>query len=158
MVLEGQRGVIAHRQAAQHVVGVRVSLRHPQRRGHQRQQRRSHPRIGLGDTLAATTGTPRVRQLDGGQSSGHQIGQRRGGGAQLSEGSWGAEIIDELAPQEGDILVGGKRGLDTFASTNLDFILRAKGITRRLSAVFSPTAVSSPPCAPGTRRVFRCTR
>ena len=43
--------------------------------------------------------------------------------------SWGAEIIDDLAPQEGDIVVEGKRGLDTFATTNLDFILRARGIT-----------------------------
>ena len=42
--------------------------------------------------------------------------------------SWGAAIADELAPQEGDIVVEGKRGLDTFASTNLDFILRSKGI------------------------------
>lgn len=45
------------------------------------------------------------------------------------KGSWGAEIVDALAPQEGDIVVEGKRGLDTFASTNLDFILRSKGIT-----------------------------
>jgi len=45
------------------------------------------------------------------------------------KGSWGAAIIDELAPQAGDIVIEGKRGLDTFASTNLDFILRGKGIT-----------------------------
>ncbi len=43
--------------------------------------------------------------------------------------SWGAAIVDVLAPQPGDIVVEGKRGLDTFASTNLDFILRSKGIT-----------------------------
>jgi ureidoacrylate peracid hydrolase len=42
--------------------------------------------------------------------------------------SWGAAIVEELAPQDGDIVVEGKRGLDTFASTNLDFILRSKGI------------------------------
>jgi ureidoacrylate peracid hydrolase len=42
--------------------------------------------------------------------------------------SWGAAIVDELAPEAGDILIEGKRGLDTFASTNLDFILRSKGI------------------------------
>ena len=42
--------------------------------------------------------------------------------------TWGAAIIDELAPEAGDILIEGKRGLDTFASTNLDFILRSKGI------------------------------
>ena len=45
------------------------------------------------------------------------------------KGTWGAEICDEMAPQEGDIVVEGKRGLDTFATTNLDFILRARGIT-----------------------------
>jgi len=43
--------------------------------------------------------------------------------------TWGAAIVDELAPETGDILIEGKRGLDTFASTNLDFILRSKGIT-----------------------------
>ena len=44
------------------------------------------------------------------------------------KGEWGAEIVDALAPQPGDIVIEGKRGLDTFASTNLDFILRIKGI------------------------------
>ena len=43
--------------------------------------------------------------------------------------SWGAAIVDDLTPQPGDIVIEGKRGLDTFASTNLDFILRSKGIT-----------------------------
>src|SRR5262245_11007271 len=45
------------------------------------------------------------------------------------KGEWGAAIVEELAPQDGDIVIEGKRGLDTFASTNLDFILRSKGIT-----------------------------
>jgi len=49
-------------------------------------------------------------------------------GAAFIKGSWGAAIIDDLTPKEGDILIEGKRGLDTFASTNLDFILRSKGI------------------------------
>jgi nicotinamidase-related amidase len=44
------------------------------------------------------------------------------------KGSWGAEIVADLAPEDGDIVVEGKRGLDAFASTNLDFILRSKGI------------------------------
>ena len=50
-------------------------------------------------------------------------------GSAFVKGSWGAAIVDSLAPQDGDIVVEGKRGLDTFASTNLDFILRSKGIT-----------------------------
>lgn len=45
------------------------------------------------------------------------------------KGEWGAEIVDALAPQEGDVIVEGKRGLDSFATTNLDFILRGRGIT-----------------------------
>ncbi len=44
------------------------------------------------------------------------------------KGTWGAEIVDELTPHADDIVIEGKRGLDTFASTNLDFILRSKGI------------------------------
>jgi len=44
------------------------------------------------------------------------------------KGEWGAEIIDSLAPQQGDVVVEGKRGLDTFATTNLDFILRSREI------------------------------
>ena len=44
------------------------------------------------------------------------------------KGEWGAEIVDALSPHEGDVIVEGKRGLDTFATTNLDFILRARGI------------------------------
>src|ERR1700730_13928635 len=45
------------------------------------------------------------------------------------KGEWGAQIVDALSPQQGDVIVEGKRGLDTFATTNLDFILRARGIT-----------------------------
>jgi nicotinamidase-related amidase len=48
-------------------------------------------------------------------------------GKAFVRGSWGAAIVDSLAPQAGDIIVEGKRGLDTFASTNLDFILRSRG-------------------------------
>ncbi len=44
------------------------------------------------------------------------------------KGSWGARIADEVAPAAADIITEGKRGLDAFASTNLDFILRSKGI------------------------------
>jgi ureidoacrylate peracid hydrolase len=44
------------------------------------------------------------------------------------QGSWGAEAVDVLTPEAQDIVVEGKRGLDAFASTNLDFILRARGI------------------------------
>lgn len=45
------------------------------------------------------------------------------------QGTWGAAIVQDLTPKPEDIVVEGKRGLDTFASTNLDFILRSRGIT-----------------------------
>jgi nicotinamidase-related amidase len=66
-----------------------------------------------------------------GELSAHPYGILKGvvDGQCFVKDSWGAAIIDELAPQEGDIVIEGKRGLDTFASTNLDFILRSKGIT-----------------------------
>lgn len=44
------------------------------------------------------------------------------------KGTWGAEFVEEMQPQEGDLVVEGKRGLCAFASTNLDFILRGRGI------------------------------
>jgi len=44
------------------------------------------------------------------------------------QGSWGAAIVDVLKPKDGDIVIEGKRGLDAFPSTNLDFILRSRGI------------------------------
>ncbi len=51
------------------------------------------------------------------------------------KGGWGADFTDApeaggaLKPADGDIVIEGKRGLDAFASTNLDFILRSRGIT-----------------------------
>ena len=45
------------------------------------------------------------------------------------QGTWGAEIVDVLKPAPSDIVIEGKRGLCGFASTNLDFILRSRGIT-----------------------------
>ncbi|HEX3547763.1 MAG TPA: cysteine hydrolase [Mycobacterium sp.] len=66
-----------------------------------------------------------------GEITNHPYGILKGvvDGQAFVKGSWGAAIVDELAPSEGDIVIEGKRGLDTFASTNLDFILRSKGIT-----------------------------
>ena len=62
--------------------------------------------------------------------SSHPYGILKGvvDGKAFIKGSWGAAIVDDLAPADGDIIIEGKRGLDTFASTNLDFILRSKGI------------------------------
>ena len=51
-------------------------------------------------------------------------------------GGWGAEICEELTPVDGDIVIEGKRGLDAFGSTNLDFVLRSKGIETVVLAGF----------------------
>jgi nicotinamidase-related amidase len=60
------------------------------------------------------------------------------------KGSWGAEIVDDVKPVEGEIVLEGKRGLDAFASTNLDFILRSKGIqTLALSGFLTNCCVES---------------
>ncbi|MFZ1282701.1 MAG: cysteine hydrolase [Propionicimonas sp.] len=52
------------------------------------------------------------------------------------KGGWGAEFCTDVAPSEGDIVIEGKRGLDAFGSTNLDFILRSKGVTTIVLAGF----------------------
>lgn len=44
------------------------------------------------------------------------------------KGTWGAELVDVLMPQPEDLIVEGKRGLCGFASTNLDFMLRSRGL------------------------------
>ena len=49
-------------------------------------------------------------------------------GDALREGTWGAEIIDELKPDEGDEIVGGKCTLCGFNNTNLDELLKQGNI------------------------------
>jgi nicotinamidase-related amidase len=50
-----------------------------------------------------------------------------GTGAWL-KGTPGPEIIDDLTPRPGDIIVEGKKTLDAFHSTALDYLLRANEI------------------------------
>jgi ureidoacrylate peracid hydrolase len=44
------------------------------------------------------------------------------------KGTWGGAIVDELKPTDQDIVVEGKRTLDAFSSSNIDFILRVNCI------------------------------
>ena len=44
------------------------------------------------------------------------------------EGTWGAQIIEELTPQEGEHLVA-KKGFGGFSNTPLDTVLRNMGVT-----------------------------
>jgi len=49
-------------------------------------------------------------------------------GDAFREGTWGAEIIDELKPKEGDEVVGGKCTLCGFNNTNLENLLKEANI------------------------------
>jgi nicotinamidase-related amidase len=73
-----------------------------------------------------------------GELTGHPYGILKGvvDNRAFRKDSWGAAIVDALKPQEGDIVIEGKRGLDAFPSTNLDFILRSKGIRTVVLAGF----------------------
>jgi nicotinamidase-related amidase len=46
----------------------------------------------------------------------------------FKKSSWGSEIVESLTAEDGEVIIEGKRGLCGFHSTNLDFILRSKGI------------------------------
>jgi ureidoacrylate peracid hydrolase len=70
-------------------------------------------------------------------------------------GTWGAEIVDSLSPQSEDIVIEGKRGLDTFASTNLDFILRSRGIQTLAVAGFLTNCCVESTTRTGYEKGFR---
>lgn len=44
------------------------------------------------------------------------------------EGTWNADFAEPMAPQEGDLVVRGKKGLDAFPGTDLEELLVAHGI------------------------------
>ncbi|WCT74250.1 cysteine hydrolase [Sphingomonas naphthae] len=58
------------------------------------------------------------------------------GSGAFKKGSWGAEFAPPTAPIDGEVVIEGKRGLDCFATTNVDFILRQRGITTLAIAGF----------------------
>ena len=58
------------------------------------------------------------------------------GGTCFVKQSWGSEFIETMKPEPEDIIVDGKRGLCTFGSTNLDFLLRHNGIENLVLAGF----------------------
>jgi ureidoacrylate peracid hydrolase len=70
-------------------------------------------------------------------------------------GTWGAAIVDDLAPRPEDIIIEGKRGLDTFASTNLDFILRSRGIKNLAVAGFLTNCCVESTARTGYERGFQ---
>lgn len=50
-------------------------------------------------------------------------------GEHTMAGTWGAEIVNELKPDETDIVVR-KPSYDAFYSTSLDHVLRSRGVTK----------------------------
>jgi ureidoacrylate peracid hydrolase len=74
-----------------------------------------------------------------------RIGMTPGGGNRTHcvEGTWGAQIIDELKPRDGEHLVA-KKGFGGFANTPLDTILRNMGVnTCVVSGVTTCVCVSN---------------
>ena len=59
----------------------------------------------------------------------------KAGGA-FKASDWGGAICEAMTPAAEDVTIQGKRGLCGFASTNLDFVLRQKGIETILLAGF----------------------
>jgi nicotinamidase-related amidase len=68
-------------------------------------------------------------------------------GSAFRTGSWGAEISESITREPGDILVEGKRGLDGFATTGLDLVLRNNGVQNLVVAGFLTNC-----CVEGTVR------
>lgn len=50
------------------------------------------------------------------------------GGKLFTSGTWNAEICKKMTPQDGDVMVTGKKGLDAFPGTDLEAKLKANGI------------------------------
>jgi nicotinamidase-related amidase len=71
------------------------------------------------------------------------LGSARGNRTHCVEGTWGAQIIDDLKPQEGEHLVV-KRGFGGYSNTPLDTILRNMGVnTCVVSGVTTCVCVST---------------
>ncbi len=57
-------------------------------------------------------------------------------GGAFRSGEWGTEFIGELKPQEGDVVLDGKRALSGFTNTGLEEILQQRGIENVVTAGF----------------------
>jgi len=48
----------------------------------------------------------------------------------FAEGGFGARFFEEMQPEPGDLVIGGRRGISAFHRSDLDEILRRRGIRR----------------------------
>jgi nicotinamidase-related amidase len=133
--------------AALIIVDMQNDFLHPDGAFGQRARRLPERLAGM-SLLAATIPTVK-RLLDGFRDAGRPIvhtittfqpnyadaqlphgrhGLTSDGRALLLEGSWGAQIVDELAPRRGEYVVA-KKGYGGFANPTLNTILRFCGVT-----------------------------
>jgi nicotinamidase-related amidase len=133
--------------AALIIVDMQNDFLHPDGAFGQRVRRLPERLAGM-SLLAATIPTVK-RLLDGFRDAGRPIvhtittfqpdyadaqlphgrhGLTSDGRALLLEGSWGAQIVDELAPRRGEYVVA-KKGYGGFANPTLNTILRFRGVT-----------------------------
>lgn len=75
-------------------------------------------------------------------------------GKLLAKGSWDYQLVDELVPQPGDIVLPKPR-YSGFFNTPLDSILRSRGIRHLVSPVSLPTSASNRRYAMAFSGVFR---
>merc|ERR1712232_440039 len=65
-------------------------------------------------------------------------------GKLFTAGTWNAEICDKMKPQENDVMITGKKGLDAFPGTDLEIKLREHDIqTIALGGFLSNCCVES---------------
>ena len=67
-------------------------------------------------------------------------------GKLLAKGGWDYQLVDELVPQAGDIVLPKPR-YSGFFNTPLDSLLRSRGIRHRCSPALPPTSAWNRPCA-----------
>lgn len=72
--------------------------------------------------------------VDGCQACGILAGAKELGACR--PGEWGAQIIDEMAPADGEIVLEGKRALSAFTNTNAAELLQQHGIRNLALAGF----------------------
>ncbi len=108
------------RETAVLVIDMQNDFAHPKGRLYSEASRAIIPAIRSILDKAREVGTPIVYTQDWHVKNDPEF---RLWGEHCLEGSWGAEIVDELKPKEGDIIVR-KRRYDAFFHTDLDYILR----------------------------------
>lgn len=67
-------------------------------------------------------------------------------GKLLAKGGWDYQLVDELQPLPGDVVLPKPR-YSGFFNTQLDSILRSRGIRHLIFTASPPTFAWSPPCA-----------